>query len=130
VDRPLTFATIEDGKEKQKVVLTEQSSERISRRSSLICSRVEETNLYEKVYRYELNDGPIRDITMQCMEYTLSTPVDRNPRVSSDVHRLSIGETGAAPPPSPHSAAGDFLNPLALTADQRSGIHHSSLESS
>jgi hypothetical protein len=77
VDGPLTFAITEDGKQKQKVVLTEQSSKRISHRSRVICGRGEDTDLYQKVFRYQLNDEPTRDIIMQCMEYNLSTPFDR-----------------------------------------------------
>jgi hypothetical protein len=73
----MTFAFTEDGKQKQKVVLTEQSSKWISHSERVICSRVEQTDLYQKVYSYQRNDEPARDITMQCMDYVLSTPVDR-----------------------------------------------------
>jgi hypothetical protein len=74
---PFTFTITEDGKQKQKVVLTEQSSKRISHRSRWICARGEDTDFYQKVYRYQINDEPTRDITMKCVEYLLSTPFDR-----------------------------------------------------
>lgn len=58
---------------KGKVTLTEKSSRRISHTSKLICGRDEDTDVYRKVYRYQREDEPPRDITMQCMEYQLST---------------------------------------------------------
>jgi hypothetical protein len=39
----------------------------------VICGRDEDTDLYRKVYRYERDGEPARDVTMQCMEYQLST---------------------------------------------------------
>jgi hypothetical protein len=58
---------------KAKVTLSEKSSRRISHKSKLICGRDEDTDVYRKVYYYEREDEPARDITMQCMEYQLST---------------------------------------------------------
>ncbi len=58
---------------KHKVVLTEQSSKKISRKARLICGRDETTDIFRKVYRYQRDDEPARDITMQCLEYQLST---------------------------------------------------------
>ena len=58
---------------KAKVTLTEKSSRRISHKSELICGRDEDTDVYRKVYRYQREHEPARDVTMQCMEYQLST---------------------------------------------------------
>jgi len=58
---------------KRKIVLTEISSRRISHQHKLICGRDEDTDIYRKVYRFQREDEPPRDITMQCMEYQLST---------------------------------------------------------
>jgi hypothetical protein len=61
------------GDPKRKVTLTEKSSRRISHSSKLICGRDEDTDIYRKVYRFQREEEPARDITMQCMEYQLST---------------------------------------------------------
>ena len=58
---------------KGMVTLTEKSSHRISHRSKLICGRDEDTDIYRKVYIFQRENEPARDITMQCMEYQLST---------------------------------------------------------
>jgi hypothetical protein len=58
---------------KAKVTLTEKSSRRISHKSKLVCGRDEDTDVYRKVYRYQREDKPSRDLAMQCMEYQLST---------------------------------------------------------
>ena len=58
---------------KRKVMLTEKSSRKISHKHELICGRDEDTDLYRKVYSYQRENEPARDITMQCMEYQLST---------------------------------------------------------
>jgi hypothetical protein len=58
---------------KRKVTLTEKSSRRISHTSKLICGRDEDTDIFRKVYRFERENDPARDIAMQCMEYQLST---------------------------------------------------------
>ena len=58
---------------KRKLTLTEQSSKKISSKHRLICGRDEDTDIYRKVYRYQREDEPARDITMQCIEYQLST---------------------------------------------------------
>ena len=55
------------------LTLTEKSSKKISSRSRLICGRDQSTEITRKVYRYQLDDEPIRNITMQCIEYQLST---------------------------------------------------------
>jgi|PersoiStandDraft_1058852.scaffolds.fasta_scaffold10344_2 hypothetical protein len=64
---------IRRGDEKRKVVLTEKSSHKISARHRLICGRDEDIDIFKKVYRYQREDEPARDITMQCIEYQLST---------------------------------------------------------
>jgi len=70
---PIAFLPADDGKQTQKAVFTEQSSKQISHRHKLICGRDEDTDLYSKVYRYERDGEPAREITMKCMEYQLST---------------------------------------------------------
>jgi hypothetical protein len=70
---PITFSQTGDSKQKQKVVFTEQTSKQISHAHKVICGRDEDTDLYRKVYRYERDGEPARDVTMQCMEYQLST---------------------------------------------------------
>jgi hypothetical protein len=55
------------------VVLTEKSSKKISSKTRLICGRDESTGIYRKVYRYQREDEPVQDITMQCIEFQLST---------------------------------------------------------
>jgi hypothetical protein len=58
---------------KRKVTLTEKSSHKISHSHKLICGRDEDTDVFRKVYNYARENEPPRDITMQCMEYQLST---------------------------------------------------------
>jgi hypothetical protein len=55
------------------LILTKKSSKRISSRSRLVCGRDESTEVTRKVYRYQLENEPERNITMQCIEYQLST---------------------------------------------------------
>jgi hypothetical protein len=62
---------------KRKLTLTEKSSQRMSRRHKLICGRDEDEDIFRKVYRYQRDDEPARDITMQCLEYQLSTLGER-----------------------------------------------------
>ena len=57
----------------RKLVMTEQSSRKLSSRSRLVCGRDESTDTYRKVYRLQRDNEPPRDITMQCIEYQLST---------------------------------------------------------
>jgi len=68
-----TIEFIHPSDAKRKIVLTEKSSRRISHKHKLICGRDEDTDIYRKVYRYQREDEPARDITMQCLEYQLST---------------------------------------------------------
>ena len=70
-EKTMNFTRKDDPK--AKVTLTEKSSRRISHKSKLICGRDEDTDIYRKVYRFQREDEPARDITMQCMEYQLST---------------------------------------------------------
>lgn len=69
----IVFSRTDDSKHEQKVTLTAQSSKRISHRHRIVACRDEDTDLYRKVYRYERDAEPARDIVMQCMEYQLST---------------------------------------------------------
>jgi hypothetical protein len=70
-DKVLEFSR--QDKTDHKVTLTEKSSRKISSKSRLICGRDESTDVYRKVYRYQREDEPARDITMQCIEFQLST---------------------------------------------------------
>ncbi len=67
----MTFTRV--GDDKRKVILTEKSSKRLSHRHKLICGRDEDTDVFRKVYSLKRDDEPARDITMQCLEYQLST---------------------------------------------------------
>ena len=58
---------------KRTLTLTEKSSKKISSRSRLVCGRDQSTEITRKVYRYQLDNEPTRNITMQCVEYQLST---------------------------------------------------------
>jgi hypothetical protein len=64
---------VTDAKVKPKLTLTEKSSRKISGKHHVICHRDEDTDIYRKVYRYQREDEAARDITMQCIEYQLST---------------------------------------------------------
>jgi hypothetical protein len=70
---PIPFTVTDAGKQTHKVVFTEQSSKQISHRHAIVACRDEDTDLFRKVYRYERDGEPARDITMMCMEYQLST---------------------------------------------------------
>jgi hypothetical protein len=59
--------------EARRVILTEKSSRRVSHKHRVICWRDEDTDVYRKTYRYERENEPPRDITMQCYQYQLST---------------------------------------------------------
>jgi hypothetical protein len=58
---------------KHTITLTEKSSKRLSHHIAMVCGRDEQRDVFRKVYRYQHNDEAPRDITLQCMEYTLST---------------------------------------------------------
>jgi hypothetical protein len=70
-EKTIVFKRPDD--EKRKVTFTEKSSRKISHTHKLICGRDEDTDLYRKVYSYQRENEPVRTITMQCMEYQLST---------------------------------------------------------
>lgn len=70
-ESPMTFTKV--GEETDKLVLTEKTSKRTSHKTHLLCGRDETTDIFRKVFRLERDGQPPRDITMQCIEYTLST---------------------------------------------------------
>ena len=70
-EKTMIFTRKDDAK--RKVKLTETSSRLVSHKHKLICGRDEDVDIYRKVYRYQREDAPARDIVMQCMEYNLST---------------------------------------------------------
>jgi hypothetical protein len=69
----IVFLRTDENKHEQKVTLTARSSKLISHKHAIVACRNEDTDLYRKVYRYERTGEPAHDITMQCMEYQLST---------------------------------------------------------
>ena len=56
-----------------KLIMREKSSTKISHHQHLICGRDEIVDVYRKVYRYDPPHQPGRNVTLQCMEYVLST---------------------------------------------------------
>jgi hypothetical protein len=70
-EKTMEFPRHDDAK--RKIVLSEKSSRRISHKHKLICGRDEDTDIFRKVYSFQRENEPARDITMQCMEYQLST---------------------------------------------------------
>lgn len=68
-----SIAFTRDAPTKSKITLTEQSSRRLSHKAKLVCGRDETTDTFRKVYRYERDGEAPRTLTMQCIEYTLST---------------------------------------------------------
>ncbi len=68
-----TIAFMRSDDPKRTLTLTEKSSKKISSRSRLVCGRDESTEITRKIYRYQLENEPERNITMQCIEYQLST---------------------------------------------------------
>ncbi len=71
LEKTMVFTRKDDAE--RKVTLTEISSRLISHQHKLICGRDEDVGIFRKVYRYQREDEPARDITMQCVEYNLST---------------------------------------------------------
>jgi hypothetical protein len=70
-DKTREFARHDDPK--KKIVLTEKSSRTTSHRARVICGRDETIDTFRKIFRYQREGGPPRNITMQCFEYMLST---------------------------------------------------------
>ena len=70
-DRTIEFLGKAD--QKRKIVLVEKSSRKLSHRHKNVGGRDEDTDTYRKVFSFKRADEPLRDITMQCIEYQLST---------------------------------------------------------
>jgi hypothetical protein len=68
-----TMEFTRQGEPGQKLTLTEKSSRKMSERIGHIGRREENTTTFKKVYRYVREHEPSQDITMDCMEYQLST---------------------------------------------------------
>jgi hypothetical protein len=68
-----TILFTRDEDKKQKIALTEKSSKTTFDHTAIVCGRDEEKTITRKIYRLERNGEPARDITVQCMEYQLST---------------------------------------------------------
>jgi hypothetical protein len=71
LEAKMAFTHSEDAK--QKITLTEKSSKTLSNHTAMVCGRDEDKTITHKVYRLERNGEPARAITMQCMEYMLTT---------------------------------------------------------
>ena len=70
-EKTMTYKKNSDGHD--KLVLTEKSSRVTFKRDGRAGSRDEIITKFRKVYRFALEGEAPRDITMQCMEYILST---------------------------------------------------------
>jgi len=57
----------------KKLVLTEKSSRQTSSHNGRVAFRDETWTVWKKVFRYALDGEPPRDVTLECMEYMLST---------------------------------------------------------
>ncbi|MBV8792357.1 MAG: hypothetical protein JO237_09920 [Pseudolabrys sp.] len=68
---PMEFTRHDDPK--RKLVLTEKSTTRTSHKHRLICGRDEDEDTYRKIYSFQRESEPARDINMQCFWYQLST---------------------------------------------------------
>jgi hypothetical protein len=71
LDKSLEFTRV--GDDRRKAAFAELSSKQISHKARLVCGRDETIDVFRKVYRFMREDEPPRTITMQCMEYQLST---------------------------------------------------------
>src|SRR5262249_38062621 len=70
-EKTIGFERTDDAE--RKLTLTEKSSKTLSKKHKLICGRDEDSATYRKVFTYQREDEPAREITMQCVEYSLST---------------------------------------------------------
>jgi hypothetical protein len=68
--KTMTFTSQDDSK---TLILTERSSTRISHKKHMVCGRDEITDIYRKVYRFDPPHASAHNITLQCMEYLLTT---------------------------------------------------------
>ena len=75
-EKTMTYKSNSDRDE--KLTLTEKSSRITSKKRGRAGPRDEETISFRKVYRFELTDEKPQSVTMQCMEYTLSTKGGRS----------------------------------------------------
>lgn len=56
-----------------KIVLTERSSRTTLHLQGVSCGRDEETEIMRKVFRYQHGREPEREVTLQCIDYQLTT---------------------------------------------------------
>lgn len=68
-----TIAFEQADEKKQKLVLAEKSSRSLSKKHRVVCGRDEDTVTFRKTYSVTVGDAPPQPITMQCIEYQLST---------------------------------------------------------
>lgn len=71
LEKTMTFTR--DDKSGRTVTLTERSSRTLSNKTGRAGPRDEITVMFKKVYRYAASDEPERTVTMQCIDYTLTT---------------------------------------------------------
>jgi hypothetical protein len=70
LDKQMTFTR--NDRSDRKLTLTEKSSKLIAHRIVHGC-RDEITDRFRKVYRYKTDDAPQRDVTLECIDYNLTT---------------------------------------------------------
>jgi hypothetical protein len=70
LDKQMTFAR--NDQSGRKLTLTEKSSKLLAHRTVRGC-RDEITDRFRKVYRLTRDDEPTRDVTLECIDYTLTT---------------------------------------------------------
>ncbi len=71
LQRTMTFTSQDDPK--GTLVLREKSSVKTSHSDHLICGRDEIIDTWRKVYRFDPPHAAARNVTLQCMEYMLTT---------------------------------------------------------
>jgi hypothetical protein len=70
LDKEMTFAR--NDQSGRKLTLTEKSSKTLAHRVVHGC-RDQITDRFRKVYRFKTDDEPPRDVTLECIDYTLTT---------------------------------------------------------
>ena len=68
----MTFTRAGDGPSPGKLTFTETSSKTLSHRVKHGC-RDEITDRFRKLYRYQSDNESARDVTLECVEYMLTT---------------------------------------------------------
>ena len=53
--------------------MAERSSRTLSHMQGVVCGRDEETQIFREVFSYQRDNEPEREVTMQCIDYVLTT---------------------------------------------------------